>query len=291
MLKFDASQASQRLEDEVMAQEALEVDNDTRSEVGWAIVLLSGRQYALPIENLAQMVVLDELVKPATYPDHIRGIAMVRNKAVPVLDLRRRLGMTASDTERREFDALIQKRKQDHIEWLEELSRSIDEGRPFELTTDPHQCAFGQWYDTYETDNTQLAFHLKKFDAPHQRIHAVAKRAAALLEAGQVAQAQSLVKQTRDTELAELIGLFDEVADILRASREVVLVMVLDGELCGFLVDEVQAVRSIEAEHIQPINNVLASQNGLTTGIADVGGVMTLLLDARQLMCSPARSD
>lgn len=35
----------------------------------------------------------------------------------------------------------MRQREQDHLRWVNELRTSIQERRPFTLTTDPHACA------------------------------------------------------------------------------------------------------------------------------------------------------
>jgi purine-binding chemotaxis protein CheW len=72
------------------------------------------------------------------------------------------------------FCAMMQLREQDHRKWLLELEASVQEHRSFLMTTDPHKCAFGKWYDNYHADNAWLAALLKKVDGPHRQIHAVA---------------------------------------------------------------------------------------------------------------------
>lgn len=252
---------------------------------GWVLFLLGDQQYGLSIKNLEQMVVLEDILQPPTYQDYLRGIINIRGQTVPVLDLRQRLGMRSSETESSEFLQLIAQRKQDHINWLEELYRCVDEERKFTLATDPHQCAFGRWYDTYETSNPVLSFHLKKFDAPHQRIHGIAQKVDALVVNGKKQEAHDLIQQTRNTDLAEMIQLFDEVGQVLKAARrEIVLVNALLGERCGFLVDEVCAVRDVPATSIQSVQNLRQVRNSeQTVGVADVDGRPTIFLDATEL--------
>jgi hypothetical protein len=72
------------------------------------------------------------------------------------------------------FCAMMQLREQDHRKWLLELEASVQEHRSFLMTTDPHKCAFGKWYDNYHADNAWVAALLKKVDGPHRQIHAVA---------------------------------------------------------------------------------------------------------------------
>ena len=69
---------------------------------------------------------------------------------------------------------LMEQRAQDHKRWVQELADSVVQSRRFKLATDPHQCAFGKWYDTYKTDNLLMSSFLKEFDEPHKKIHGMA---------------------------------------------------------------------------------------------------------------------
>lgn len=62
---------------------------------------------------------------------------------IPMIDLRKRLGMTSAAAENNQFCALMDQRRQDHVNWLNELEASTRERREFKLTTGPHKCAFG----------------------------------------------------------------------------------------------------------------------------------------------------
>jgi hypothetical protein len=70
------------------------------------------------------------------------------------------------------FCVVLGQRQQDHMKWLTESEASVAENRPFALTTDPHACAFGRWYDNFHTDDPWLAAAVRKLDAPRRRIHA-----------------------------------------------------------------------------------------------------------------------
>ncbi len=136
----------------------------------WVIFKLADRLFGLSAADVKEMVALPEVRTVPNAPGSARGVTNLRGKVHVVWDLRQLLGLT---TLRQETDALIQEltqREQDHKNWLAELERSIREQRAFTLTTDPHKCKFGIWYDTFKTENLILSSLLKKFDEPHQAI-------------------------------------------------------------------------------------------------------------------------
>ena len=46
---------------------------------------------------------------------------------------------------------LFTEKEKDHHDWLNALEESIVDGVPFTKAKDPHQCAFGKWYDKFQT--------------------------------------------------------------------------------------------------------------------------------------------
>ncbi|MCU9810356.1 chemotaxis protein CheW [Paraclostridium sp. AKS81] len=90
------------------------------------------------------------------------GVMQLRNQIVPVMSMRSLFGCKSSEEEYEYFKSVIDIRKNDHIKWVNELKNSVNENREFTLTTDPHQCAFGKWYDNFSTDIQSINFHMKR---------------------------------------------------------------------------------------------------------------------------------
>jgi methyl-accepting chemotaxis protein len=76
----------------------------------------------------------------------------------------------------RELGALIAARWIDHLSWVKELGRSVLTGAPFKGGLDPKACAFGKWYHAYRPSDPKLAQLLKGWEAPHDRLHATARK-------------------------------------------------------------------------------------------------------------------
>lgn len=72
----------------------------------------------------------------------------------------------------------------DHLSWIEELSSSLLARRVFDGQVDPHKCAFGKWYYSYETTNKDLAALLAKWEEPHRQLHESAAEINRLARAG-----------------------------------------------------------------------------------------------------------
>ena len=253
---------------------------------GWVLFDLKSRQFGLPIRNLLQMVVLKDVVKMAGAPPDVRGVINLRGAVIPVVDLRMRLGLTGMCEEWNRVFAMMEERKQDHVRWISALEESVADGREFTSARDPHQCAFGKWYDSFKTDNNILSLHLEKFDAPHKKIHALADKVSALMTEGRAGEAAALILTTRNKELAELIHLFDETREVVCDTvNEIVMVMQQHGAKMGVIVDSVSEVKDIDPDSVEnPLDGESIAHSSFIKGVAQMEDGTKILLDQDLLL-------
>jgi hypothetical protein len=145
----------------------------------WVIVRAGEGLYAIPALSVQTMVMMPNVVAVPNMPHHVRGVINLRGQVLPLTDLRIRCGMEPLSKHIEQLCTLLEQREQDHKNWLAELEKSVTERRAFSLTTDPHKCAFGKWYDNFHSNDLILAMLLKNFDDPHKAIHAIAQRGGA----------------------------------------------------------------------------------------------------------------
>jgi purine-binding chemotaxis protein CheW len=176
----------------------------------------------------------------------------LRGEVITLVDLRLRLGLPSSQTEKEELIKLLEGREQDHKNWLAELESSVREKRSFQLTTDPHACAFGRWYNAFNTEDLRLGSLLRMFDTPHKRIHAIGVEARELMDRGQSEEALSLINRTRQGALSRMVALFAEARDTIRQSRnEIAVVVERQGVCVALTVDAVDSVEELVAGSIE----------------------------------------
>jgi len=104
----------------------------------WLIVRLKGQSFALPIREVRELIMKPQITAVPETPAFVRGVINIRGQVLPVIDLRQRLGMTPVTDESDAFCPLMDQRRQDHVNWLNELEASSRERREFKLATDPH---------------------------------------------------------------------------------------------------------------------------------------------------------
>jgi purine-binding chemotaxis protein CheW len=258
------------------------------SHAPWVIVQIYHQKAALHSSIVRELVIQPDVTPVPRMPDYIRGVMNWRGKIIPNIDLRLRLGMPSARAEMDELVSLINARKADHVAWMKELYRSVEEHRPFTLTTDPHACAFGRWYDSYKTNNLIVAGLLRKMDAPHKAIHAIAERVEALKAEGKFEEAKRLVDSCRDTTLSRLLELFTSFEEAIHNShRPVAIIVNTCGTLAALTVDLVESVETIDPAAIQPFEEQgVESYSQLIRFVAQrsKGAGLVGLIDERQIL-------
>ncbi len=246
--------------------------------------------FALGAGDVREMVSTPEVRSVPNVPSFVRGVINLRGSVMPIVDLRHRLGMVTGAAEAAQLADLLGARLQDHRRWVDELTASVAERRPFTLTTDPHACAFGRWYDTFRTDNVILDLALKRFDAPHKRIHAVGEKVTQLMADKRYDRCEELVADVRDTVLTSLVHSFEQaIAAVREITREIAVVVQHPGtQAYALAVDAIESVERLRDDSVTGMEDVLGSTSPheLVCGVArrTRDGHLVLLLRPESLL-------
>ncbi len=253
----------------------------------WVTFKLAGQYYAV---NSAYVVSIDrapvEVTDISYASDYIRGVMEFRGGVIPLADMRRLLGMKSMEEELSEFVAMLEARKQDHINWVETLKKSVNEGTAFTLATDPHKCAFGRWYDHYQTDNASVRYHLNKIDEPHKALHACADEVRKCTQECTTCKRGECLKRPLERAMSQymptIVALLEDAKQVFREEYREMAVVLQNGEkLAGLLVDEASGVEQLAfLEEEQPAGGN-PTEKELVKGVAKrTGGEqMVLVLD------------
>jgi purine-binding chemotaxis protein CheW len=219
--------------------------------------------FALPVSSVREMLPLQETVSIPNAPDWVRGVINVRSETFRLVDFRKRVGMKGLEEEEDELIEQLGQREHEHKKWIDSLEEAVRSDENFEGELDPHKCKFGQWYDTYQTSNTEVMFELKKFDKPHRAIHSTAEDAIALKNEGKHDQAVELIRARRDGELARLVELFDSLKHRIRAGRKEVIVLVeTEDDKFAMVVDKVEVVENLRVTDDTTLATFQSDANG-----------------------------
>jgi chemotaxis signal transduction protein len=227
----------------------------------WILFRLANNIYAISCEPVKHLILLGDINTVPNAPEHVRGVSNIHEKLIPLVDMRKLFGLKPVPEEIKEFEDLINARKQDHINWLAKLEESVREHKEFTLTTDPHACAFGKWYDTYQTEDLVLKSVLKKVNKPHIKIHSIGVSVKQCMNKNDYANALKMIEEVKTTEFTSLVGvLSDLIATYKSSKKELVLVLEgIDGSV-GIIADEVISVEYITEIEKKTLEEVHVSE-------------------------------
>lgn len=205
--------------------------------------------FAVDALKVQEMVVIPKTVSVPNQPHWFRGVMSLRGRTYRVIDFRKRVGMEGSREEIEQLAASLDEREAEHKVWLDNLEEAIRADKQFTGGIDPHQCKFGHWYDSYESDNVAVSMELKKFDAPHKAIHATAEHVIKLSKEGKQEEALKIIRDRRDTELAKMIDLFENLKLTLRTTLKEIAIIIETGDRPDAIcVDRVVSVEPLQEE-------------------------------------------
>ncbi|MCA9293426.1 MAG: chemotaxis protein CheW [Phycisphaerales bacterium] len=264
----------------------------------WLVCELAMQKFAIPAAYITEIIKMrgHKLWSVPGQPRVVRGVTLLRQQSVPIVDLRLVLGMPSLNDQLAEIIDILDGREQDHVNWLRELESSAVERREFRLATDPHKCGFGKWYDKLMgderalhqlTDGNMVLIHtLQAFDGPHQRIHGIALQVEDLVKQGKSDEALAMIEATRKGDLGAMIRLFESARQMFQELRQPAAVIVQhDGRPIGLQVDSVDNVTIIDPERTLPVPTHCAHDSQSVSGIARTDTALISMVDMDKLFC------
>lgn len=207
-------------------------DMELKKNLPWVLIEIANVIYAIPCELVLSLHPLNRITPLPMAPEGIRGVIDFRGQIIELINLQKLLGLASTEDEVKAFYDLMDARRQDHINWLKTLETCVRNGTTFTLTTDPHKCAFGKWYDSYDVKNTNIVLStaLSKFDKPHKAIHEIGIKADELIKNNKKEEALALIEATKDTEMQQMMHLFDNVKEAFKESNREIAIVIGDGK-------------------------------------------------------------
>lgn len=175
----------------------------------------------------------------------LTGIINYLGNPVAVYNFAEMLSIPSTRELKTELVDLLNAREQDHFDWVDALEKSLKQDVPFEKVRDPHMCAFGKWYDKFETRDEALTEIMTHFDKPHKKIHALADELLGLKEDDKLEQALEHLKLARVTTLNYLKKHFSHARDQIQDSLHTVVINITnDGSkpVVALQIDEIHEV-------------------------------------------------
>lgn len=264
---------------------------EEKIEYPWLLFKLNKNNFAISSQRVTGIQILPQSVeKMPDSPECIRGIYSMRGEIVPLLDLRRELGMQPFDEKYGQFVEMLTERQQDHLYWVKELKRTVDAGEEFTLATDPHKCTFGQWLYSFDPEIESIQTLMDKAEGPHRLLHEAAINVQhCTQEHDKCTRAECLkvtLQRVEDEYAPKIIDLMEKMKQEYNDNfREMVLVLDFDGKQVGVIVDEVLAVEKLSMDETNDDSMKKFCDQQFVTGVGKsetVDGVV-LLVDERAL--------
>lgn len=194
---------------------------------------------------------------PAKAPGFV-GLIEYLGVVVPVIDLAQMLGRKSDRELKEELIETLTMREGDHLNWINALEESLIHDTPFSGERDPHRCAFGRWYDSFVPPQG-LEGLFAEFDAPHKRIHALARELLDQAQREGKEAAHKALALERGTTLQDLRRTFEFVRLSLRSSLHSVLLYVTsDGRTprMALRLDDINDILSFKESERVPLDSI-----------------------------------
>lgn len=218
----------------------------------WLVFCVAGNHYAIDSTHVGGVMIMPEEVTAVPAAErHVHGIVRERGGIITVLDLRVLFGNLTIKEEEEQFRQNMDKAREAHIAWVEELRDSVKEQRRFHKSTDAHQCAFGVWYDNYRCPIQAVRAKMALIEEPHEKLHQVAVRVNQLVES----QGGEASKLSLERALQEAEDYKAQVLTFIRAAeqafydsfRTMMVILKNDsGRSIALMVDEIVSVEKLQ---------------------------------------------
>ena len=226
------------------------VDNKNSGKAGQArqifTFFVEDMMFGLDVENV--LMLGQEVKDIQRIPIEERGFCGVtkfQGEVVPVLDFAHRIGIDSGIDGKTALLEILTENENDHVDWMNALEDAIKNGSPFTKALTAEDCAFGKWYDKFETRDETLTELLLAFSEPHQALHALAEELLAMRDNDKQEEALAKLSVERSTSLRRLRALFARARDQIQGGmRQVLLFVTLDGKTPRYalLIDEINDV-------------------------------------------------
>jgi len=222
-----------------------DVDSLFRDNKLAAITFITAEaSFAVPLE---QVLYIEKDVKRNLQVNELdefnHEIITFQNNTVQLYDFNNLIGSENHQQAMHKLVATLDEMEKQHVAWIDSLEDSLKNNTPFTKALDPTKCAFGQWYDKFETDNEELNEVFVRFDEPHRKLHGLAST---LLELNKTDhdEAMKILTLERLGTLSELIHTFHLAKERALSSIRPIILFVEhnDGKVTALRLDNINDI-------------------------------------------------
>jgi purine-binding chemotaxis protein CheW len=251
---------------------------------------IGDEEYGIPIVEVQEIIRVPKISTVPNAPPGVVGIASLRNRILPVLDLRTKFGFRPLKSD---MDALCDKVRGFQAACaaaVEALRRAADRGEPFDRGLLRGHHAFSRWHDGFTSADRQLLELLAAVRDAFKEAAAAKRAALAFLDAGNLAAARAEADGPVRAAHARLQGAFEKLyAGIARQDAERCLVVSVNGTAVALRVDAVNQVLQAPRRTVESTPAIVAGSGpgrDQLRGIAklDAGKRLIMLLAVDKLV-------
>lgn len=129
---------------------------------------VGSNKYALDIEHIQRIIQATDLTSIPNAHEYIDGMMSYEDGVIKVLNFRKLIGVSTHEDE---LSSLFGELKQDHVDWVDALKDSLENGSQFSKTLDPHMCRLGKWIDNFTAYDDRVAEVLNGLVSYHKQLH------------------------------------------------------------------------------------------------------------------------
>lgn len=249
----------------------------------WVIFTVHNGYYAIHSRYVTGITTPpDKLVLIPDAPDIYKGIADVHGEKYPYLDMRRLFKLESMKEGCDNWVATLERHKQAHINWANELKSSVRANVKFRLSVDPHECEFGRWFDKFSAREENSKSVLLKIGEPHRLAHEAAKKILSYIDEPDSPSRTTAIKELMfaitDEYMPEIVSIIDDTCrQIIFESRETMILLNNGAEHLALAVDRVVAVDQLsKANGKDNMMKILNSPYFADMGVSDKikGGIL-----------------
>ncbi len=218
---------------------------------------VNNQNYLINTDNVLELIHYQEPTPMSYQSSYIEGIVSHKEKVVPIVSVRKLLDFPSFKDEQLSF---ITKVEGQHVGWVEEFELSLETGKEFTKTLDPHQCDLGIWIDKtvacLRCNNNGFVDTIREeLIECHEALHNNGKKFLDDIQGDTVSHLKEIHNNASNT-IKGLKSLETNIDKLTSAFEQIVL-MDIDGKEIGIVVDRIDKTHDLdEKEFFTSRNNM-----------------------------------
>lgn len=272
------------------------IKKETLDEDQLVTFSLLGEEYAIDIQSVREIIRIPELIKVPQAPEYVEGLISLRNRLLPLIDLRNLFRQILMIDEQTDMVNNILSKKEEAEKWWTDLKLSVEKLNNEQKNNENQYAQISKfpltgWIESLKTKRELVTAELEKITKMVVNIEKARE------DINKLAFAEAV--QFSEDVMLPLINRLNETIDkcikVVQSSEDQrVLVTEINNLQVGLVVDSVNEVKRIEKHLIDPPPSLVNDQERKQVkGVAklDEGKRLIMILDNNNLLDIEAIGD